>query len=242
MVTTTQRAAASADDVKVLAAGAFEPVVKALAPVFEQRTGHKLVVDHDTAGGLVRRILDGETFDVLVAPPSALEAVAKAHRLAPGPQKALARGAIGVAVPPGAPRPDIGSVAAFKRALLAARAVATIDPGSGDAGGIHLWQWFEKEGLAPQLRAKAVLVFGGPVARTVVNGEADLAIHQVSEIKSVPGAVLVGPLPAEIQNYTVYAGGVAAGPRNAGASRALLALLAGPEARTVCGTKGMEAP
>lgn len=231
-----------AAEVKVLTAGAFKPVVTALAPLFEQRTGHKLVIDNDTAGALAKRISGGEAFDVVVLTPAALDQLAKSGRIAAGTTQRLARVAIGVAVKQGAPAPDIRSVAAFKHALLEARAVATIDPVAGGSSGIYLWQWFEKEGLAAQLRPKAVLVPGGLVAARVVSGEADLAIHQISEILAVPGATLVGPLPAEIQNYTVYAGALSAHVRDVSASQALLALLAGSEAKAVLQAKGMEAP
>jgi len=233
---------ASAAELKVLTAGAFKPVVVALAPLFEQRSGHRLVIDNDTAGALVKRIDGGEAFDVVVLTPAALDQLAKSGRIGAGAPQRLARVAIGVAVKQGAPAPDIGSVAAFKQALLAARAVATIDPVAGGSSGIYLWQWFEREGLAAQLRPKAVLVPGGLVAARVVSGEADLAIHQISEILAVPGATLIGPLPAEIQNYTVYAGALSAQARDTAAAQALLALLAGPEARAVLQAKGMEAP
>lgn len=233
-------ALAQAAEVKVLTTGAFKPVVTALAPVFEQSSGHKLVIDNDTAGALQRRIAGGETFDLLVLTPGGLDQLAKAGRIDAASVRPLARVAIGVAVKQGAPAPDISSVEAFKSALLAARAVATIDPAAGGSSGIYLWQWFEKEGLAAQLRPKAVLVPGGLVASRVVSGEADLAIHQISEILAVPGATLVGPLPAAIQNYTVYAGALAAQPRDAGAARAFLELLAGPQAQSVLSDKGME--
>jgi molybdate transport system substrate-binding protein len=120
--------------------------------------------------------------------------------------------------------------------------VATIDPASGGSSGIYLWQWFEKVGIAAQLKPKAVLVPGGLVAPRLVNGEADIALHQISELLGVPGTTLVGPIPAEIQNYTVYAGGVSASARDAGAAQAFLATLSGPAAAVVLKDKGMEAP
>lgn len=102
-------------------------------------------------------------------------------------------------------------------------------------------QLFDKMGIAAQIKAKAVLVPGGLVARRVVSGEADLAIHQISEILAVPDAALVGPLPAEIQNYTLYAGGVAAGAGDPAAAQALLAMLRGAMALTAMQARGMEA-
>lgn len=235
-------ALAAAAELKVLTAGAFKPVLQALAPEFEQRTGHKLLLDNDTAGALQKRIAGGEAFDLVVLTPAALEALATSGQVAPGSATRVARVAIGVAVKQGAPRPDVSTVAAFQQALLAARAVATIDPAAGGSSGIYLWQLFEKMGIAAQLKPKAVLVPGGLVAQRLVSGEADLAIHQISEILAVPGAVLVAPLPAEIQNYTVYAAALSAKARDPAAAQALLAALAGPGAAAVLKAKGMEAP
>lgn len=231
-----------AAEIKVLTAGAYKSVLLAAAPDFEQRSGHKLVIDNDTAGALQKRIAGGEAFDLVVLTPAALEQLAKSGQVAPGPAQGLARVAIGVAVLNGAPRPDISSVAAFRSALLAARAVATIDPAAGGSSGIYLWQLFEKMGVAAQLKPHAVLVPGGLVATRLLNGEADLAIHQISELRAVPGTTLVGPIPAEIQNYTVYAGALSAAPRDVAAAQALLAWLASPTVRAVLADKGMEAP
>ena len=234
--------AASAAEIKILTAGAFKPVVLALAPEFEQRSGHKLVVDNDTAGALVRRINGGETFDLVVLTPGALTELAKAGKVAAGATQPLARVAIGVAIKQGGVVPDIGSVAAFRQTLLNASAVAYIDPAAGGSSGIYLSALFERLGIASQIAAKAVLVPGGLVAQRVVTGQADIAIHQISEILAVSGATLVGPLPAEIQNYTVYAGAVSASARDTAAAQAFLAVLASPAAKAVLREKGMEAP
>lgn len=233
-------ASALAADIKVLTAGAFKPVVMALAPEFERQSGHRLVVDNDTAGALARRIAGGERFDLVVLTEGAIGQLAKDGKLA-GASAPLARVGIGVAVPRGAALPDIGSVAAFERTLLRARAVAYIDPAAGGSSGVYLAQLFDKLGFAAQVKEKAVLVPGGLVAQRVVSGDADIAIHQISEILAVPDAVLVGPIPAEIQHYTVYAGGVAAAAREAAGARALLAMLRGEAARTAMKARGMEA-
>lgn len=233
---------AQAAELKVLTAGAYKPVLMELAPEFEARTGHRLKVDNDTAGALQRRIGGGEVFDVVVLTPGGIDALTRGGTVAGASAKTLARVAIGVAVKAGAPAPDISSVAAFQRALLDARAVATIDPAAGGSSGIYLWQWFEKVGLAAHLRPKAVLVPGGLVAERLLTGQADLALHQISEILAVPGVTLVGPLPSEIQNYTVYAGALAAGTREPAAARALLDWLAGAQAPAVLKAKGMELP
>lgn len=202
-------------EIKVLTAGAFKSVVTALVPEFEKQTGHKVTVENDTAGALTKRISGGEGFDLVVLTPAALAELMKAGKVVEGSTKLLARVAIGVAVKKGAAEPDISTVAAFQNALLAARAVAYIDPAAGGSSGIYLTKLFEKMGIADRIKAKAVLVPGGLVAQRLVNDEADIAIHQISEILTVPGATLVGPIPAEIQNYTVYAGGVSTAARDA---------------------------
>jgi molybdate transport system substrate-binding protein len=234
-------ASALAADIKVLTAGAFKPVVVAVAAEFERRSGHHVVIDNDTAGALARRIAAGEHFDLAVLTESAIAQLARDGKLAPGASGPLGQVGIGVAVKRGAALPDIGSVAAFQRALLDARAVAYIDPQAGGSSGVYLARLFDKLGIASQIKAKAVLVPGGLVAQRVVSGEADIALHQISEILAVPGAVLVGPIPDELQNYTVYAGGVSAGAGAPSAAKALLAMLHGKAGRAAMTTRGMQA-
>jgi molybdate transport system substrate-binding protein len=229
-----------ADEIKVLTAGAFKPIVLAVAAAFEKDSGHKLVIDNDTAGGLLRRIGGGEAFDVAVLTPAAVKELVGSGTIAAATPVNLARTSVGVAVKDGAPRPDISTVAAFKAALLAASKVAYIDPAAGGSSGIYFSKLLETMGIADAVRAKAVLVPGGLVAQRLVSGEADLAIHQISEILAVPGAVLVGPLPAEIQSYTVYTGGLAAAGSRPDAAKAFLAFLSSDAARRVLAEKGME--
>jgi molybdate transport system substrate-binding protein len=233
---------AAAAEIKVLTAGAFKSVVMAVVPDFETQSGHRVTVDNDTAGALAKRIAGGEAFDVVILTPPAIDQLAESGKVVSGSAVRLARVGIGVAVRKGAPAPDIATVAAFKTALLQARSVAYIDPAAGGSSGIYLAQLFAKMGIADAIKDKAVLVPGGLVAERVVSGEAELGIHQISEILAVPGATLVGPLPAEIQNYTVYAGGVAAASRDVEAARRFLATLGGAPALAALKEKGMEAP
>jgi molybdate transport system substrate-binding protein len=232
-------APASAAEIKVLTAGAFKPVVVELVPSFEKATGHKVTVDNDTAGALMKRVDGGEAFDVLATAPGGLTELAKKGKVANEPPVVLAKVGIGVAVKQGAPKPDISTTEAFKQELLKARKVAMIDPAAGGSSGIYLAKLFDQWGIWDQIKAKAVLVPGGLVATRVVNGEADIAIHQISEILAVKDAVLVGPLPADIQNYTVYAGGVSASSKETDAAKAFLKALSGPEAANVLKAKGM---
>ena len=234
--------AAQAAEIKVLTAGAFKPIVTAVVPEFERESGHKVVVDNDTVGGLLRRVSAGESFDVIVATPAALDALTKDGKLTAASATRVARVGIGVAIKDGANTPDVSTVESFKNALLSARAVAYIDPAAGGSSGIYFSQWLEKAGIAEQVRAKAVLVPGGLVAQRLLNGQADIAIHQISEILAVPGAKLVGPIPREIQNFTVYSGGIHASPRNPDAAKAFLAVLTSSKTQAVLRDKGMETP
>lgn len=233
-------AAAQAETVKVLTTGAFKPVVVALVAAFEARTGHKVEVVNDTAGAIVRRIGAGETFDVLVLTPGGLQPLAAEGRVVPASVTPLARVAIGVAVKAGAPAPALATVEDFKQAVLAARKVAYIDPAAGGSSGIYLDGLFQRMGIADAVRAKAVLVPGGLVAERLVRDEADLAIHQISEILAVPGARLVAPLPDAIQNYTTYAGALSARTAVPEAARAFLATLSAAPAADAVRAAGMQ--
>jgi molybdate transport system substrate-binding protein len=233
--------AAQAAEVKILTAGAMKEVVLAVVPQFERESGHKAVVVNDTAGGLSRRILGGETFDLAVITPGAIDELIAKGKVTGG-RVNVARVGVGVMVKEGAPRPDIATVEAFKRALLAAKSVAYIDPASGGSSGIYIAGLLDKLGIAADVKPKAKLKQGGYVAELIASGEAELGLHQISEIIPVKGVTLVGPLPAEIQNYTTYAAGVSADAKEGDAARALVKLLAGPAADPVLKSRGMERP
>ena len=233
------RGAAGAE-IKVLTAGAFKQVLLALLPDFERTSGHKVTVENDTVGALTKRIEGGEVFDLAVLTPKAVDDLTKGGKFAAGSRANLARVGVGVVVKDGTPKPDISSVAAFKQALLAAKSVAYIDPAAGGSSGIYVAGLLDKLGVAADVKPKAKLIPGGAVAEHVAKGEAELGIHQISEILPVKGVTLVGPLPAEIQNYTVYAAGICAHAKEADAANALLKTLTSPAAAEVLKSKGME--
>jgi molybdate transport system substrate-binding protein len=233
---------AAAAEVKVLTAGAFKQVLLALIPGYGQASGNKVAVDNDTVGALVMRIEGGEAFDIAVLSPAAIDDLVKNGKVVPGSNTPLAKVGIGVVVKEGAAKPDIGSVDAFKQALLAAKSVAYIDPAAGGSSGIYVASLLQKLGIAEAVKPKAKLIPGGAVAAHVANGEAELGIHQISEIIPVKGVTLVGPLPAEIQNYTTYAAGIGASAKEAAAASALVKVLSGPDAAAVLTAKGMQTP
>jgi molybdate transport system substrate-binding protein len=179
-----------------------------------------------------------EPFDGAVLTPEAIDGLIKDGKVAAGSRADLAKTGVGVVVKAGAPPPDIGSVEAFKRTLLAAKSVAYIDPAAGGSSGIYVGKLLERLGIAAEVNAKAKLIQGGEVASHVVDGEAEIGIHQISEILAVQGAVLVGPLPAEIQNFTIYAAGVGTAAKDG--AGALVEFLAGPHAGPIIKAKGME--
>lgn len=222
---------AAADNLKVLAAGAIAPVVRAVAVDFERRSGIHVSVDNATGGATDQRIRAGSAFDVAVVPDGVMNGLAKDGYVDAASGRQLAQVGIGVAVKQGAALPKIATVAQFRQTLLDAPSVAVIDPKAGGSSGIYLEGLFAKLGIAEQMRAKQVLVPGGLVAQKLIDGSAALALHQESEILQVKGAHLVGPLPAAIQNYTVYAGASAAHTDSPAAARAFLSLFAGAAAR-----------
>ena len=233
-------ASASAAELKVLTAGAFRQVVVALVPAYEKQSGNTVVVENDTAGGLKKKIEGGEAFDVAVITPAVLKELTASGKIAAGSIVDVASVGVGVVVKEGAAKPDISTVEAFKSALLAAKSVAYIDPASGGSSGIYIDKLLERLGIADQIRPKAKLKKGGHVADLIVSGEAELGLHQISEIVPVKGAALVGPLPTEIQNTTTYAAGLSASTQNKAAAQALMQVFSGAEAAAVLKSKGME--
>jgi molybdate transport system substrate-binding protein len=232
---------AAASEIKLLTAGAYAQVVEALVPEFERQTGHKVTIDRGTAGALKSRIEGGEAFDVAVITPAVIEALAKDGKVVAQSHTKVATVGVGVGVKEGAPRPDISSVESFKRALLAAKAVAYIDPASGGTSGLYIDKLLERLGIADQVRPKAKLKKGGGhAADFVASGEADIVLQQMSEIVPVKGVTAVGPLPAEVQSITTYSAAVSARSKVPDAAQALLRTLSGPEAAALLKAKGMQ--
>ena len=232
---------APAAELKVLTTGAMKPVVLALQPQFESQ-GHKLTIENDTAGALTKRIENGETYDVAVITPGAIDGLIAKGKAAPGSRTNVARVGVGVMVKEGAPKPDVATLDAFKQTLLTAKSIAHIDPQSGGSTGIYLTGLFEKLGMTEVLKPKTKLKFGGLVADLIVSGDAEIGLQSISEIILAKGVTYVGPLPAEIQNYTVYAAGISPATKDAEAAKALIGLLAGPSAANVLREKGLERP
>jgi molybdate transport system substrate-binding protein len=154
-----------------------------------------------------------------------------------GSRRTLARCQVGLAVRAGAPKPDIGTVEALKRALIAAKSVAYTQEG---ASGMHFSGVIERLGIAEAVRAKAVRQPGGLIGELVAAGKAEIAIQQIPELMAVPGIELAGPLPAEIQLITVSSAGVFSGTKHAAAAQSFIDFVASPAAAQVIRSKGLE--
>ena len=231
---------AAAAEIKVLTAGAFKQVLLMLVPDFEKQTGHKVVLktipwERWPSGSKAAKCSTSPC-----SPRRPSNDLSSKGKFVAGSRTNLGRVGVGVVVKEGAPKPDISSVDAFKKALLAAKSVAYIDPAAGGSSGIYVAGLADRLGVAAEVKPKAKLIPGGAVAEHIARGEAELGIHQISEILPVKGVTLVGPLPADIQNYTVYAAGLGAHGKESEAAKALLKALSGPAAADVLKSKGME--
>jgi len=230
--------AAAAAEIKVLTAGAFKQVLLALVPEFEKQTGHKVTLANDTVGALTKRIEGGEAFDLAVLTPAAVNELANKGKIAAGSRVNLARVGVGVVVREGAPKPDISSVDAFKRALLDAKSVAYVEQGGT---GIYLKALLVRLGIADALKDRVkALPPENPAAHAVANGEAEIGMTQISEILPYAGAELVGPFPSEIQLTTTFATAVGAAAQQPEAAKALIKFLTAPAAAAVFKAKGLD--
>jgi molybdate transport system substrate-binding protein len=163
--------------------------------------------------------------DVVIMTDVAVDDAAKRGAVAAGTRTDIARTGMGVGVRAGAPRPDISSPEAFKAALLGARSLVYVDPAQGATSGIHFASVLDRLGIAEAVKSKSQLVPGGYPAERVASGEAELVVHQISEIVPVKGVTLVGPLPGDLQKVTVYSAGLATRSASPEAARAFIAFL-----------------
>jgi molybdate transport system substrate-binding protein len=228
--------AATAAELQVICSNALQSSLLELVPQFERESGHKLVVNYGTTGPLKVRIEKGEVFDLAILGPDAIDDLIKQGRLVAATRVDLARSGIGVAVRKGAPKPNLDSVEAFRRALLDAKSIAYNDAG---LTGSHLKGLFQLLGIADDLKPKTR---NGRGAEMVAKGEAEIGITQVSEILPVAGVELAGPLPSQVQLYSVFPAAVASASQQAAAAKDLLRFFATPDAARVMRSHGLDPP
>ena len=234
-------AMAQAAEVKVLTSVALKSVLDELAPAFEKKTGHKLIIDYGLAADQKKRILDGERADMIILTRAMMEDLAKQNKLTADGLVNVAGTPVALAARAGAPKPDISTVDAFKQALLSAKSIVYADPAKGGLSGIVAARAIERLGITDQMKAKTTLVPGAQSGDVVAKGEAELGIAQASEIVPVAGAQLVGPLPGELAIMTLFTGGIGAESGSIPAVKALIEFLTGPEAAPSFKAKGFEA-
>jgi molybdate transport system substrate-binding protein len=229
---------ADASEVKVLASTAIKTALEVLAPQFETASGHKLVITYGASARLQPEIEKGSAFDLAILSTSVTDALVKQGRLVAATRVDIARSGAGVAVRKGTPRPDISTPESFKRALLAAKTLGYSETG---ASGQFLTTMFQRLGIAEEMKPKLRLARPNqPSLQALADGEIDIGIPQISEALAFPGVELVGPLPPELQVYTVLPAAVATNANSPDAAKALLKFLAAPAAISVLRAKGLE--
>ena len=233
-------APAHADPLVVTSAGAVGDALKDLAADYTKATGIELKLVFGNVGMIQERLKAGETADVLILSAAAIAAIEKSGGLAAGGAAPLGRIGMGVAMRADAPKRDISTPEAFKASLLAAKSIAYSDPAGGGSSGIYFDGLIGKLGIADEIRRKAVLIRGGSAADRVATGDAEMAVQNISELVHVPGVQLVGPFPAEYQNYAVYAAGVSAKSTQPQTAQAFIFHIAAPSAAEVWKAAGAE--
>jgi molybdate transport system substrate-binding protein len=229
--------AVHADDIKVLASGAMQDIGHELLPQFEKSSGHKVAVTWSSTVKIKEQIGASEVFDlVIVAAPEVDKFIADG-KLAAGSRVDLAKSGVGVAVKAGAPKPDISSGEAVKKAILAAKSFGY----SSGPSGVYVQALIQKLGIADEVKTKAKQTAPGVrVGQLLAHGEAELGFQQISELVHEAGVDYVGPLPPDIQNFTNFSSGVGSASKSQPAARALQAFLSAPAAAEAIKKNGME--
>ena len=221
-------------NITVMASAAFKEAYLELVPEFERASGHSVATLWAPSVQMMARLKGGEQVDLVILSAAALDELIQAGIIAE--RFDLARSGVGVAVRAGAPKPDISSGEALKRAVLAAKGIAY----STGPSGIYLAELFRRMGIAEQIRHRVRQVQGEPAGAVAARGDAEIAFQQVSELLPVPGIDLVGPLPRDIQQITVFSAGLHSRARSPDAARALVEFLTAPAAAPIIRRKGME--
>lgn len=221
-------------EIKVMLSAAFKEAYLELVPQFERATGHKVENLWVPSVQMMSRLKSSETVDLVILSAASLDELRKAGFISD--RTDLARSGIGVAVKSGARKPDISSGEAVKRAVLAAKGIAY----STGPSGVYLTGLFQRMGIAGRIKSKVKQVQGEPAGGVVARGEAEIAFQQVSELLPVPGIDFVGPLPADVQEITVFSAGLHVNARQPDGARALVKFLKTPAAAPVIRKKGME--
>jgi molybdate transport system substrate-binding protein len=227
---------AQADEVKVMAANAVKEPFLELVAAFEKATGHKVTAVWSGTAGVTQKISGGEVVDVVIVGAANIDKLIREGKLLAGSRVDFAKSGVGIAVREGLPKPDISSAEAVKKAVLEAKSVAY----SSGPSGLYIAELFKRMGIAEQVKDKLKLPPSNVlVGEVLARGEADLGFQQVSDLLHVKGIVYVGPLPAEIQNTTVYAAALHTKAPAPEAAKSLVKVLTAPAAGPIITKAGM---
>jgi molybdate transport system substrate-binding protein len=235
--------ATQAAELKVLAANGIQSVLEELAPVFEQASGHKLILAFASGGATAQRAQAGEAFDVVIAPQPGIDSLVQSGKVAAGRTSAVASTGISVAVRAGAAKPDISSPGALKASLLAAKSITYLNPADGGASGIHFAGVLDRLGIAQEMKARTTLAPGiGALGTSVASGQAEIGVLQYQLLFKMPGVEVVGPLPGDLQQTTIFSAATLASSSQTEAAGAFVRFLRGPQGAAAIRAKGMDSP
>jgi molybdate transport system substrate-binding protein len=224
-------------EIKVLSTQATEEAYRELVPQFEKASGHKVTTTFTGTLDANKRLAAGETYDLLIMSAPSIDEHIKTGKVVSGSRVDLAKSGVGVGVKAGAPKPDISTTEALKKALLAARSIGY----STGPSGVYIVGVFQRMGIADEIRGKLKQTPTGVfVGSIIANGEAEIGFQQVSELSHFRGVDYVGPLPADIQRFTTFSSGILAGAKEADAAKALVKFITAPEAASAFTKRGME--
>jgi molybdate transport system substrate-binding protein len=234
---------ALSSDVRVLSGSGVQPAMNEIVPQFERTSGHRVSMVYSTVGEMAGRVQNGEVADMVIASGPQIESLEKLGRVVAGTRTDLAKTGVGLFVRKGASKPDISSVEAFKRTMLASKSIGWNDPAAGAPVSIYMLGAFERMGIANEMKEKTT-AFRQRSERfeAVARGDVEIGFNQISEIVAASGVDLLGPLPPAIQHYTLFTAGIVASSANQEAAKALLAFIASPAAKAIMHTKGFESP
>jgi molybdate transport system substrate-binding protein len=230
-------AMAGAAEIKVLSTQATEEAYRELIPQFEKASGHKVTTVFTGTLDANKRLAAGESYDLLIMAAGSIDEHIKDGKVAPGSRVDLAKSGVGVGVKAGAPKPDIGTTEALKKTLMSAKSIGYSTGPSGN----YVVGLFQRLGVADEIKGKLKQTPTGVfVGSIIASGEAEIGFQQVSELSHFAGVDFVGPLPADIQQMTVFSSGILVGAKEADAAKALVTFVTAPAAAAAFKKRGME--
>lgn len=224
-----------AAEIKVMSSLAIREAYLELVPQFEKKSGHKVLTEWVGMADMKKRLQAGDVVDLVSGSAAAVDELIQAGKLAPG-RMDIGTSSATVAVRAGAPRPDIGSAEALKRALLAAKSIGY----SSGPSGVYLAGVFKRMGVDDGKRKIVQTPPGTPVGPLIARGEVEIGFQQLSELLPTKGIDILGPLPRELQLVTMFSFGLHAAAKQPDAAKALVRFLTSPAAAPVLKKKGLD--